>query len=302
MREVFESRDQEERLIELNGDLGRFLSPHLKRGDFVSFAGPDKRGKSFWLQELVWQALRQQRRVLYYVLGDMSATDVGMRLAVRMSRKPMQKCEVKIPTRLRVPERKDELPRVKHDIHMRQAVTIKDVAVSIQKLLLSTGSKDSRLKLRCEGGNIVSAGQIEQDFRNFALEDWVADVIVVDYADLLLAEPHTKNQDIRHQINATWMILRRIALEGHCLVVTASQTAATGYTAPLIRKKDFSEDKRKNAHVTGMIGINQTDQEKELGLYRLNWVVLRGGRWAESKVIWTAGELAIASPCILSSF
>ena len=134
-------------------------------------------------------------------------------------------------------------------------------------------------------------------------------MVVIDYADLLGVEEHTKRQDVRHQMNASWMTMRRIALTYHCLVVTATQTAATAYNSWIIRKKDFSEDKRKNAHVTGMIGINQSEKsddgqpsEKELGVYRLNWVVLRGGGWPESKVVWTAGNLAVACPCIISSF
>ena len=77
--------------------------------------------------------------------------------------------------------------------------------------------------------------------------------------------------------------------------------AARGYDAWVLRKKDFSEDKRKNAHVTGLIGINQTSEEKQFGIYRLNWVALRDGKWSDSQVIWTAGNLAVANPCMVST-
>lgn len=179
---------------------------------------------------------------------------------------------------------------------------LSDIAKARKHLLASTALSDVGIRIRCEGGSVVSASDIEQDVRQYTKEEFIPDVVVVDYADLLLAEASTKHMDYRHQNNATWMILRRIALENHCLVVVATQTAATAYKAWVIKKSDFSEDKRKNAHVTGMIGINQTDDEKEKGVYRLNWIVLRGGKWAESQVVWTAGELAIGCPCLVSTF
>lgn len=302
LKEVFTRKDDDERLVEFPDALGKFLSPYLKRNSFISFAGPSKRGKSFWLQEIVWRALKQRRRVLYYVLGDMSKDDVGHRLCMRMTRKPLQEAEVHIPVRLQTPESRDDSANVKLKTENRSGLTPRDIRLAREKFLATTGSKESRLHLKVEGGDVISASQIEQDMKQFGKLEQPPDLVVVDYADLLAPEPHTKNQDFRHQINATWKILRRIALRNHCLVVTATQTAATGYSAWIIRKKDFSEDRRKNDHVSGMIGINQTENEKEMGIYRLNWIALRNGKWSESQVVWTAGELAIACPCIISSF
>ena len=38
---------------------------------------------------------------------------------------------------------------------------------------------------------------------------------------------------------------------------------------------DFSEDKRKRSHVTAVVGLNQTEAEKEVGVYRLNCYAVR---------------------------
>jgi len=293
--------DGAERLIQFDGALETFLGPHFKRGDFVAFAGPDKRGKSYWLGEIVWRALRRRYKVLWYVLGDMDLHEASQRLQARALKRPWREdCEVNIPLRMKVVDRK-EVPRLKHRTEWRKKVSLKDALRLRKKLLSILASTSLPIRIRCEGGSIVSAGEIEQEVQRFSGKDWVPDVVVIDYADPLLAEPHTKHLDLRHQINATWMILRRIALRFHCLVVTATQTATTAYDARVIRKKDFSEDKRKNAHVTGMVGINQTDAEKMLGVYRLNWIVLRGGKWSESQMVWTAGDLSIACPCLISA-
>jgi hypothetical protein len=74
------------------------------------------------------------------------------------------------------------------------------------------------------------------------------------------------------------------------------------YKEDLIGREHFSEDKRKMAHVTGMVGINQTRREKERGVYRLNWVVLREGEFIEEHCVHVAGCLGLANPAMKSAF
>ena len=168
------------------------------------------------------------------------------------------------------------------------------------ELLNKTGAAKSRLRLKCCGGSSLSATDIENDVRTFIQQGWIPDVVVADYADLLAPEPFTKNQEYRHQVNESWKIMRRVSQNHHLLFVTATQAAASSYASSVIRKTDFSEDKRKNAHVTGMLGINQTTEEKKLGIYRLNWVFLRDGAWTDTQVVTTAGNLGLCCPCLSS--
>jgi hypothetical protein len=70
----------------------------------------------------------------------------------------------------------------------------------------------------------------------------------------------------------------------------------------LLTRTNFSEDKRKFAHVTGFFGLNATVEEKKLGITRLNWLVLREEDFIETQCCYTAGCLAIASPFIKSVF
>lgn len=294
---AFKYYEEDRSLIQFPGALGRFLNPHLARDNFVSFVGPEKRGKSFWLCEVVYQALRQRRRVLYYVLGDMSREEANTRLYCRATGRPTEEQTIYIPSRINIVE---GMANVEGEDKSLSALGPKTVRKARERLCLSTGTSEIKLKMLDEGGGVVSASRIEQDVTMFARSGWVSDVVVIDYADELAAEMVTKNLDKRHQINETWRILRRIALKQHLLVVTATQSAKSAYKGKVINKGDFSEDKRKNAHVTGMLGINQTPDEKDLGVYRLNWVLLRDGAWSEHKVVWTAGNLAIARPCIVS--
>lgn len=292
-------------IIKWKGALNEFLSPHFERDGFISFVGPEKRGKSFWLQETVWHALRNRRRVLYYTLGDMSKEQVNFRLYRRACLRPLFASTIKWPTKINILKQKNDsggrlFAQVVTEDREVKGLTPSAVKQALKKLTAQTATKQLRLKLRCAGASVISASHIENDVREFAQEGWVPDVIVLDYADLLAPEAHSTRMDYRHQVNESWKVLRRITLDYHLLMVTATQSASSAYDSWVIRKKDFSEDKRKNAHVTGMLGINQTSDEKRIGVYRLNWVFLRDGAWTDSQVVWTAGNLALACPCLRS--
>jgi hypothetical protein len=292
-------------VITFKSDLGRFLSSHFDRGSFICFAAPEKRGKSFWLLEVVWQALTQRRKVIYYVVGDMSEDQAGRRLYSRMTLLPWRKQEEPIiyPTSIKIIGKDSEghpLANITFKEKNPDTFTTEDVIKARDKLRLQIALKEMPLRFKCKGASTISASQVEADIRSLAEEGFIPDVVVIDYADLLLPEPGSTKLDFRHQVDATWKILRRISTDYHLLMITATQAAARSYDHWLIRKGDFSEDKRKNAHVTGMIGINQTPAEKKKGIYRLNWVFLRDGVWAETQYVWTAGNLALGCPCLRS--
>ncbi len=291
--------ENDRNLIAFPGKLGKFLSAHFERDGFIAFAAPEKRGKSFWLLETVYRAIRQRRKVLYYVLGDMSLSQANKRLYSRITRLPMVAGSLQIPEKILLKE--DFQYKVRFKSEAKDRLSVPKILEAASELCKRTASKELPFKIRCVGAGVISASMIEQDVKQLAQRDWVADVVVIDYADLLAPEPHSRTQEYRHQVNETWKVLRRTSLDMHCLVVTATQAAASSYDAKVIRKKDFSEDKRKNAHVTGMLGINQTSEEKKDGVYRLNWIFLRDGEWADTKMVWTAGNLGIACPCIVST-
>jgi hypothetical protein len=73
--------------------------------------------------------------------------------------------------------------------------------------------------------------------------------------------------------------LRAISQERHSLVVTATQADARSYAQNTLNLSNFSEDKRKYAHVTAMYGLNQDPKgrEKMLGIMRINELVVREG-------------------------
>jgi len=302
IKETFASLEKSEEMVKFPGALGDFLSDQFKRDNFIAFEGPDKRGKSCWLLEVVWQALKQRRRVLYYALGDMSKDLVRRRFYQRVLRRPGKKryMEVMVPIEFRSIA-KDEVD-LKRKQETRELVNETDAVKALEKLAKRISVEEIPFELVVDGGKVLSAIDIERKVKELSDRGQPPDVVVIDYADELAPEPGTAQMQRRDQYEMNWSVMKRIALRFHCLVVTATQTAASAYSNQwVIKKEDFSEDKRKNAKVDGMIGINQRNWEHRIGVSRLNWVSLRDGHWSENQVVWCAGNLSIACPCIISS-
>ena len=68
--------------------------------------------------------------------------------------------------------------------------------------------------------------------------------------------------------------------------------------------KNFSEDKRKYAHVTAMYGLNQDpqDREKKIGLMRINEIVVREGDFSNTKEVTVIQNLARGRPFLGSYY
>jgi len=134
-------------------------------------------------------------------------------------------------------------------------------------------------------------------------DEFVPDVVVIDYADLLIFDGYEK--DYRQQQNKIWKGLRNLSqTRGNPLVITATQADAASYEKNSLRMSNFSEDKRKFGHVSYMVGLNQDtkDREKKIGIMRLNEIVKREGEFFHSKEVYVLQNLKRGSPFLDSYF
>lgn len=290
-----------EPLVRYPGALGNFFQDYLERDAFIVFEGPEKSGKTWMLLDLAFRAVRQKRKVAFFEIGDMSQNQILRRFMVRIAQLPAKPGKVKYP--MFIEYDRDQL-HASVDFQEREykkALNWGKAWRACEAFVGKSKSKEKLLKLSCHPNSSLTVMGMKGVLQTWERQEgWVPDVVVVDYADLFL--PVDGRMESRDAVNYTWKLLRGLSQELHCLMVTASQTDADSYNAKTITKKNFSEDKRKNAHVTGMIGINVTEEEKEQGLRRLNWVVLREGAFTEGKCVHVAGCLALANPCVKSTF
>lgn len=300
MRRAFEKKSDP--IIRYSGAMGNFIGDSFERNGFISFEGPEKRGKTWWLIDVAWRAMLQKRKVAFFEVGDLSEDQMMRRLGCRAAKRPLDPEPFNYPISIE-PSIDGGITNAEVEERTRKAVTWQAAVRALNKINTRTGLKkteSSFFRLATYPARSISVSGISSVLQTWERQEWVPDVVVVDYADILA--PINGTADTRDQINATWVMLRAMSMSNHCLVITATQTDADSYNAETIDMDNFSEDKRKRAHVTGSIGINQTDPEKEKGIYRLNWIVRRERKFDRKKCVHVAGCLALARPCILSTF
>ena len=160
--------------------------------------------------------------------------------------------------------------------------------------------KGRDFKLACYPSRSINVQDIKTQLDIWEhFEGFTPDVVVIDYADILAPESTSKGE-FRHEQNETWIAMRALSQERRCLVITATQADAASYEAINLRPKNFSEDKRKYGHVTGMLGLNQTDEDKRRGIMRINWLVLREGEYKVTHMVKILQCLQIGKPMIAS--
>ncbi|MFA7538706.1 MAG: hypothetical protein WCY96_07100 [Candidatus Cloacimonadaceae bacterium] len=157
-----------------------------------------------------------------------------------------------------------------------------------------------RFRLAVYPAKILTVNEIKNVLDSWERRDrFIPDVIIVDYADLLTANI----SDYRHRQDHIWAALRGLSQERYALVITATQADAASYTKGRLSVSNFSEDKRKLAHVTAQYGLNQdpAGREKKLGIMRINEIVVREGEFSTDNEVLILQDLFIGRP-FLGSF
>lgn len=285
-------------LVKYPGALGKFFGDSLCRDAFISYMGPTKRGKTFWLLDTAFRGALQRRRVAFFEAGDMSKKQITRRFLTRISRWPIKPREIQWPVNIsRDPEEKIAI--VEHETKKFEVGLSHRRAIKTSKRLQKKRirSYESYLRVLAHPSDLTIQ-RIKDICQGWARDGWVPDIIVIDYADLL--ESDQKGYDKRNQIDDTWRRLRGLSQQYHCLVLTATQSDAASRNAYILDGSHFSESKNKHHHVTGMIGICQTTEEKEGGVMRLNWTDLREEEFIITRCVHVASCPALANMAVKS--
>ena len=293
-----------EPLVTYRGALGRFFGSALERDGFVAFMGPEKRGKTWWLIDVAYRAVTvDRRRVAFFEVGDMSQHQIMRRFMCRVSRQPLRSRDYQYPKSITLSEQGNE-SIVELETRAGKALTSKQAVEACAKLMENRlATRDPLLRLSVHPNSSLSVAGMRNVLDGWERQSgWTPDVVVVDYADILAAPAGFTGENVREGVNTTWKQLRALSQERHCLVVTATQANAQSYNASLLDMANFSEDKRKYAHVTGMVGLNCTATEKQRGVMRLNWLALREDESSPTHCVHVAGCLALGNPAVCSTY
>jgi hypothetical protein len=300
--------DPAQPLIKFPGDAGRFLNDALTRDALIGIQAPEKRGKTWWCVEFVMRALRNRKKVALFEVGDMSESQIMLRMGVRLSGRPLREShcgEIQIPSKIYPPRNKEnKITGVDHRTKFcPHPISEKSCLKAVKRFMRGCGipSEIPYVMVSTHPNSTVNVRQITAILEMWEVEKgFVPDVIVIDYADILT--PEDPKKQARDQINDTWKALRRLSQEKHCLVIAPTQADAASYDAKTQSMKNFSEDKRKYAHVTGMLGLNQTEEDRKNNVMRLNWLVLRESEFDAWKILWVGQCFKLGKALCCSAF
>lgn len=278
--------------------MSEFFGPTLCRDGFVAFVAPEKGGKSTHLAALCYLGVVQGLRVAYFNLGDLSERQYRKRFYTPFVRRPAVPSMYRIPKSLKY---EDKEPKVEFmQRYEDSGYTAEDVRGALKK---NQGDDTKRFRLITSPAGRMTIYDIRHHIVKWAKDGWVPDIIAIDYADILGAIPGVKEK--KDFIDISWREMRAISTEFHTLVLTATQSNKDGYSAWTLGMENFSGGKEKNAHVTGMVGLNMTQTERRMQTCRMNWVALREADYMTQlpgQIIGVSGCTLVGHPHIISTW
>lgn len=260
-------------LFEFPGVFGETLGPFV-RGDFYSFLAFAKRGKSYALSYTAETAALAGCRVLEINL-EITLRQILRRKWMSFTGRPRTTRYVTIPYFEELPgEPEGKKWAVGSYSEEREGLAgEREVFEQVgRRIECYSGGGEIRLLTPPAKSMTVSGLRTELKRLEF-YENFVPDVVVIDYADLLESE---KVAETRHQLDDIWAGLRRLALERNICIFTASQ-GNRGSANNDVSEESVAEDIRKIAHVSRMIGINQNRKNRADQVYRVRVIADREG-------------------------
>jgi hypothetical protein len=310
---VFENST--EPLFKFPGAFGQLVNNSMVRDSLIGILAPEKSGKTFLLTEITKRAYLGKCNVALFELGDMSKSQINRRFYANLCGLPSQQrfmketlvpqndclnCQlgscpnmngpsstpIKMAGAIGIPiappnyvpcsighKCKEYLPAITRCVVNYDKLMAPSDVARVQESL-RTRLPDRKIRFHVASNDTTSAEMI-----NDTLTSWkeklafIPDVIVVDY-DLTMAREKGCKDD-REAFNAQWKWFRRISQDWHCAFFVASQTDSEGLDTENIKLSNFSGDKRKYSHCTGMLGIHGLRSELGIGLARISWMLGR---------------------------
>ena len=240
--------EQQDKFKTLLPALNQSLEGGLGEKELAMVIAPPGVGKSLWLVNQAVQSMIEGRKVLYVSL-EMSEDKIAQRFDSVMTLIPQ--AQLKDPAaQLKVDER-----------------------LSIFRNNFPT----SQLMIKefpCGTATVNSLRALLVQLRNY--EDFIPDVIIIDYLELL--RPTRENQ---HEYAAQQRIaeeLRGLAMEMKTLVWTATQTNRMGRAVKIITDAELGDSYGKIRTCDFAVSLNQNEEEFDSGRMRAYVVKSRNGR------------------------
>ena len=291
----------DEELMTLPDKLNR-VTGKLHRNDFMAILAPPKTGKSFFMQYLAVEAVKQGLNVVF-VSMEMTREEVVQRMWKMLYGSKSGIIPEGIYKSAKIIEVEDnkytsELVDIKVKANSGKSVTY------LQKQSRAQNQYKGDIRIIAYPMYQASCEEITDRIEEIAINDnFVADVVIIDYADI--TKPMGGGSELRNQLDIIWKHLRGFAAKFHCLLVTASQTNRSAWKSSNVDGSSIGEDFRKIAQVTSFVSMEQSPKMKEECLMRIRNIAVRNDTVEETCVFpqcLSLGQFMIGNPVLGKDF
>jgi replicative DNA helicase len=213
-------------------DIDEISKGGLGKGELGVVVAPTGAGKSMVLVHLGAQAVKQGRNVLHYTL-ELADTIVAGRYDAAIT-----------------------------------GVELKNLTVFKEKIYDEIKDIQGKLIVKEYPTRSASIQTIKNHIEKLKRRDFVPDMIIVDYGDLIKPENSRKDEK-RHQLETIYEELRGIAQICECPLWTASQTNRSGLNAEVITMESISEAFNKCFVADFIFTVSRTVEDKNTNTGRI---------------------------------
>jgi hypothetical protein len=330
-------QDHEETFFRMPGRLGQFLG-NFERGWLVGLSGAFKRGKTWLAQEFAVMAMLSYLKVAFFSL-EMNDVSMKQRIRKRLvsagDKKgthvlPVFDCRHNQTGECNLSQRTQryalivddgKLPEFDKDSQYRVCTACRDTnrqnyeaatwfeTMEIPKFEPLYVSQKLRhfdkmyshlIRLKTYPRFTANVADITYDLNIMDQDGFLADVIIIDYADILKPE-----DDIMEGIqkeDRTWIALAQLASERMALVIAPTQVTKAALEANILKESHTARWIGKLGHVDVMLAISQGDEEKLAGRSRLSIMSHRHMDYSPSNTITLLQKIALGQVHLDSDF
>ena len=253
---IFSETEQE--IVHIPGALGEAIIG-TGRGELMGIGGASKSGKSYMLMELAKYCLLDELKVALFTL-EMTDVKYAKRFYANLVKGTFRNSE----SEKIVPKVVDG--KLTFDWVQPHKITANDVIREQNRIKMASGRGGIRFFDTTSSGCTLT--DIITKLDNLAYyEDWEADVVIIDYADIL--ESENKNLPSYEQESEKWKLMKReIAQKRNSFVISASQLNKGGLISYKTGIADIAGSIAKFNHVSIWLSMSVNEREKQAGLVR----------------------------------
>jgi hypothetical protein len=273
--------NDEDVLFTYRGALGEAIGP-VYPGNLLGCIAPPKRGKTHFLIDSGLRLMEHSRNVIFFSL-EMTKKELYQRFWQALNGSPVK--DYSGPSAYFATDDPEDGKVKKWEIEFeniyRPKLSFEGMDKTLRRLRLTNRGD---VRMICTPMYTTSVEDIISHIDNLMYyENFIPDAIIIDYADLIKPSAKAGNE-VRHQLNDIWMNLRNLGLTRNLAIITATQTNRAGLNSD-IDTGSVAEDMRKLAHVTTLVGLNQTPEERSNGIMRVSHLLSRNSAICSDQVV-----------------